>query len=67
MGSPPVLTREQVNSLAGHNGGTPFMIARVEVKASAPFVHDLPLRENDVYLLTLAPANSPTVIRSKTR
>ncbi|MBV8858624.1 MAG: glycoside hydrolase [Acidobacteria bacterium] len=58
MGSPPALTREQLRALAGRNDGTPVMIARVEVKASAPFVHDLPMRENDVYLLTLLPASA---------
>lgn len=56
MGSPPVLTREQVSALAERNDGGPFMVALVEVKAPGVFTHDLPLRENDVYLLTLQPA-----------
>ena len=56
MGSPPVLTREQVRALAERNDGRPVSTARVEVKASGAFTRDLPLRENDVYLLTLLPA-----------
>ena len=56
MGSPPVLTREQVRSLAARNDGRPVTTARVEVKAAGLFSRDLPLRENDVYLITLQPA-----------
>jgi xylan 1,4-beta-xylosidase len=56
LGSPPVLSREQVRSLAERNDGRPVTTARVEVKASGLFSRDLPLRENDVYLLTLLPA-----------
>ena len=55
MGSPPALTREQVRGLAGRNDGKPVSMSRVEVKASGTFSRDLPLRENDVYLLTLRP------------
>ena len=55
LGSPPALTREQVRSLAARNDGRPVSTARVEVKASGAFSRDLPLRENDVYLLTLLP------------
>jgi xylan 1,4-beta-xylosidase len=56
LGSPPVLTREQVRALAARNDGRPVSTARVVVKASGAFSRDLPLRENDVYLLTLQPA-----------
>ena len=56
MGSPPTLSREQVRALAGRNDGRPVTTARVEVKAGGLFSRDLPLRENDVYLLTLRPA-----------
>jgi xylan 1,4-beta-xylosidase len=55
MGSPPVLTREQVSALAERNDGDPAMIAHVEVEAGRDFIHDLAMRENDVYLLTLQP------------
>jgi xylan 1,4-beta-xylosidase len=56
MGSPPALTREQVRALAERNGGKPVETSRVEVKAPGAFSRDLPMRENDVYLLTLLPA-----------
>ena len=55
MGSPPTLTREQVRLLAGRNDGRPASTALVEVKASGVFSRDFPLRENDVYLITLLP------------
>lgn len=53
LGSPPSLTREQVRSLAERNSGRPVSTERVVVKGSGAFARDLPLRENDVYLLTL--------------
>lgn len=56
MGAPPVLTREQVRALAERNDGKPVTTARVEVKASGVFSRELPLRENDVCLVTLLPA-----------
>lgn len=59
MGSPPTLTREQVRLLAGRNDGRPASTALVEVKASGVFSRDFPLRENDVYLITLLP-RTPT-------
>ena len=55
MGSPSTLTREQVRTLAQRNDGRPVSTMRVEVKASGSFSHDLPMRENDVYLITLLP------------
>jgi xylan 1,4-beta-xylosidase len=55
LGSPPTLTREQVHALAERNDGRPVATARVEVGASGEFARGLPLRENDVYLLTLLP------------
>jgi len=53
LGSPPSLTREQVRSLAEQNSGRPISTERVVVKSSGAFARDLPLHENDVYLLTL--------------
>jgi xylan 1,4-beta-xylosidase len=53
MGAPATLSREQVRSIAGRNDGRPVSIAQIEVKASGEFSRDLPLRENDVYLVTL--------------
>ncbi|MBV9925628.1 MAG: glycoside hydrolase [Acidobacteria bacterium] len=56
LGSPTTLTREQVRALAERNDGRPFAKERVVVQAAGGFTRDLPLRENDVYLLTLQPA-----------
>lgn len=55
LGSPSTLTREQVKALAERNDGKPIATTRVEVKADV-FSRDLPLRENDIYLVTLMPA-----------
>ena len=53
MGQPATLTREQVRALAGKNDGRPLATARVRVGAGAAFTRDFPLRDNDVYLMTL--------------
>jgi xylan 1,4-beta-xylosidase len=55
LGSPPTLSRGQVRLLAGRNDGRPVSTALVNVGASGEFTRSLPLRENDVYLLTLLP------------
>jgi xylan 1,4-beta-xylosidase len=54
MGSPATLTREQVRRLAEKNDGRPTSAARVQIVAGRAFTRDIPLRENDVYLLTLS-------------
>jgi xylan 1,4-beta-xylosidase len=54
MGLPATLTREQVRRLAEKNDGRPASAARVQVTAGQTFTRDLPLRENDVYLMTLS-------------
>src|SRR6266540_2951556 len=53
MGSPPTLTREQVRELAKKNDGHAVTSERVTVSADGAFQRDLPLRENDLYLITL--------------
>jgi xylan 1,4-beta-xylosidase len=53
LGSPANLTREQARELAEKNQGRPISSSRVRVAAGKPFLHDVLLRENDVYLLTL--------------
>ncbi|HEV8428830.1 MAG TPA: hypothetical protein VGQ41_13090 [Pyrinomonadaceae bacterium] len=55
LGSPATLTREQVKALAERNSGKPISTIRVVVPSSGTFTRELPLRENDVYLITLAP------------
>lgn len=53
MGSPASLTREQVKALAERNSGKPISSTHILVTLSGTYMRDLPLRENDVYLLTL--------------
>ena len=53
MGSPLNLTREQVRELAQKNDGRPIQTSPVRIRAGQTFTQDLPLRENDVYLITL--------------
>ena len=53
MGSPRTLTREQVKALSDRNNGTPLSTMRVVVTKSGDYSRDLPMRENDVYLVTL--------------
>lgn len=55
LGSPRSLTREQVRALAERHDGRPVSTMRVEVNSSGLFSHDVPMRENDVYLITLQP------------
>lgn len=58
MGSPATLTREQVRSLAERNDGKPIKTERIEINSAGKFTRDFPLRENDVYLVTLTPRAS---------
>jgi xylan 1,4-beta-xylosidase len=53
MGSPTQLTKPQVATLKSLATGKPSEVRRVEVKADGRFSLALPMRENDVYLLTL--------------
>ncbi len=57
MGRPAQLTRRQVEQLKQLNDGSPVATELIEVKAGAPFVTELPLRENDVFLLRLIRGN----------
>jgi xylan 1,4-beta-xylosidase len=53
LGSPSTLTREQVKSIADRNDGRPLSTTTVVIKNSGAFLQELPLRENDVYLVML--------------
>lgn len=53
LGSPSQLTRPQVALIKQKNSGTPFETRTVAVSRGVPFQIRLPLRENDVYLVTL--------------
>jgi xylan 1,4-beta-xylosidase len=54
MGSPRSLTRAQVRDLAARTDGRPVETARVRVGRDGRFERDFALRENDVYLVTMA-------------
>ena len=54
LGSPQSLSREQVQDLAKKTDGRPVESSRISVTTGRTFSHDLPMRENDVYLVTLA-------------
>ncbi len=56
MGSPTQLTRAQVSKLNAESTGKPAEQRRVDVDQQGRFSISLPMRENDVYLLTLAAA-----------
>jgi len=53
LGSPWNLSQAQVRALAEQNDGRSFDSRRVRVPAGQAFVHDVLLRENEVYLITL--------------
>ena len=58
MGSPVTLTREQVRALAERNDGRAISTKVIAIKNSGQFELDNPMRENDVYLVTLTTASS---------
>jgi xylan 1,4-beta-xylosidase len=53
LGSPQVLTREQVKVLADKNNGNPVESLTVKIDAKKSFVKTIDLRENDVFMITL--------------
>ncbi len=53
MGSPAQLTKKQVDEIKIKNNGKPFLELRVSVTASGTFEKELPMRQNDVYFVTL--------------
>lgn len=54
IGSPANLSRAQVNDLGAKNDGRPVMSKEVSVDEKRLFRFDIPMRENDVVLLTLS-------------
>lgn len=58
MGSPQSLTREQVSLLAQRNDGRSVTTERVRIGKTGEFVRRLPMRRNDVYLVTLHPLHA---------
>lgn len=55
LGEPAQLTRREVESLRAQSDGRPFLREVVAVGADGRWARELELRENDVYLVTLAP------------
>jgi xylan 1,4-beta-xylosidase len=53
LGRPRSLTREQVRTLAEKTDGRPIATDRVRIGADGRFAREVPMRENDVYLITL--------------
>jgi xylan 1,4-beta-xylosidase len=53
MGRPRQLTKEQVQKIKKLNDGSPIYAEKVIVKTGIPFLRDLEIRENDVFLLTM--------------
>ena len=53
MGRPNQLTKKQVKEIKRHNDGSPFYFKKIEVKSGAPFIKELDIRENDVFLITI--------------
>jgi xylan 1,4-beta-xylosidase len=53
MGSPLSLRPDQVRGLTERNDGRPIDSVPIHISAGHAFARDLPLRENDVYLVTL--------------
>lgn len=53
LGSPASLSQTQTAALAQGSDGHPIGVTSNKIRAGETFVRDLPLRENDVYLMTL--------------
>ena len=54
LGSPAQLTRAQVEQIHAASSGKPIEQSAVTVRSNGAFERELPLRENDVFLLTLS-------------
>jgi xylan 1,4-beta-xylosidase len=53
MGSPANPTPEQIRKLAAESDGKPCVDEEVQIGAAGEFDHQLPMQENDVWLVTL--------------
>ena len=53
LGSPSQLTKAQEQTIKTNNSGAPIVNQVVQIKTDKLFTYDLPLRENDVYLVEL--------------
>lgn len=59
MGKLSQLTGRQVEQIKRQNDGSAFVKEIVHVKAGAPFLRPIDIRENDVFLLTLVKLYKP--------
>jgi len=53
MGKPAQLTRQLVAQIKKQNDGSPVSRQTIVIKSGVPFLKELDIRENDVYLVTL--------------
>jgi xylan 1,4-beta-xylosidase len=53
LGSPAQLTKQQVEAIKTINNGKPETSKVIKIAGNNPFDMELPLRENDVYLIEL--------------
>jgi xylan 1,4-beta-xylosidase len=53
MGSPSTLDQSQTRMLAQNTDGRPISTTRSRLHSGEVFIKDVPMRENDVYLITL--------------
>ena len=58
MGSPSQLTPGQTQILREASNGDPETVETIQVEAGKPFVRSFPMRQNDVYLVKLAPLDA---------
>jgi xylan 1,4-beta-xylosidase len=53
MGKPTELSRQQVQQIKQKNDGSPLLTESIRINSSKNWIKELPLRENDVYLIQL--------------
>ena len=54
MGRPAQLTKEQVQKIKELNDGSAISSEKIKVKKGTPFIKELEIRENDVFLMTIS-------------
>jgi len=53
MGRPSQLTKEQVKKIKELNDGSAISNEKIEIKTGLPFIKEMDVRENDVFLITM--------------
>jgi xylan 1,4-beta-xylosidase len=53
MGRPNQLTKEQVQNIKNINNGSSISSEKINIKSGEPFLKELEIRENDVFLMTM--------------